>query len=87
MFPSSRRSVLIMEQWTPTDCGTLRITNPKTLERWIQNGSYQEELDDGYIFNVGCGRFRAEPCKCVKCRKPNAGKHLQIVIDTHYKNK
>lgn len=75
-----------MEQWTPPMAGTLRISNPKTLEKWIQNGSYQEEINDGYVFNVGCGRFRTEPCKCSKCRKPNAGKNLQIVIDRHYKN-
>lgn len=75
-----------MEQWTPPCGGTLRIRKPKTLEKWIQNGSYQDEIDSGYTFNVGCGRFRKEPCKCFKCRKPNSGKKLQEVIDRHYKS-
>jgi len=74
-----------MKQWTPPYCGTLRISNPKTLEKWIQNGSYQEELNNGYVFNIGCGRFRAETCTCSKCRK-GKGKKLQKVIDRHYKN-
>lgn len=74
-----------MEQWTPPDCGTIRISNPKTLERWIHNGRYQKELNNGYVFNIGCGRFRTEPCTCTKCRKSNAGKNLQEVINKHYK--
>jgi len=49
--------------------GTLRITNPKTLEKWKQSGKYQELIDEGYIYAKGCGRFRAEPCTCHKCRK------------------
>lgn len=49
--------------------GTLKISNPKTLEKWIQNGQFQKELDNGYTFYLGCGRFRVEPCKCHKCRK------------------
>jgi hypothetical protein len=74
-----------MEQYEKPMCGTLRITNPKTLEKWVQNGSYQQELDAGYIFATGCGRFRTEPCTCCKCRSRNAGKELQLVIDRHYK--
>jgi len=74
-----------MEQWTPPMAGTLRISNPKTLERWIHNGNFQKELDDGYKFYVGCGRFRTDPCKCYKCRK-GKGKKLQEVIDKHYNN-
>ena len=74
-----------MEQWEPPYCGTLRISNPKTLEKWIHNGKYQQELDDGYVFNTGCGRFKIEPCTCSKCRRPNSGKNLKEVIDRHYK--
>jgi len=74
-----------MEQWTAPVYGSLRLKNPKTLERWIYNGRYQNLLNEGYIFYVGCGRFRPEPCQCTKCRKPNAGKILQDVIDKHYK--
>lgn len=65
--------------------GKLRISNPKTLEKWIQNGNYQEELDNGYVFNVGCGRFRTEVCTCQKCRRPNTGIKLKEVIDRHFK--
>jgi len=49
--------------------GILRITNPKTLQRWKDNGKYQELIDDGYIYSEGCGRFRTEICTCSKCRK------------------
>ena len=74
-----------MSQWEPPCYGTIRIKNPKTLERWIQNGSFQKELDAGYNFYVGCGRFRTEKCTCHKCRK-GKGKRLQEVIDKHYGN-
>ena len=73
-----------MEQWTPPDCGALQITNPKTLRKWINNGSYQQLIDEGYIFNTGCGRFKAVPCECIECRKPNTGKTLQDVVNKHY---
>jgi len=76
-----------MEQWTPPDCGTLRITNPKTLEKWIHNGNFQKELDANYIFAVGCGRFRTEKCTCYKCRKTGPNNLLQLVINKHYKPK
>lgn len=66
--------------------GTLRISNPKTLEKWIHNGNYRKELDDGYLFNVGCGRFKTEVCTCYKCRRPNAGIELKDVIKRHYKS-
>ena len=67
--------------------GTLRISNPKTLEKWIHRGDFQREIDNGYLFNVGCGRFRTEPCTCCRCRKKNAGAKLTEVINKHYKNK
>lgn len=57
-----------MEQWTAPDCGTLRITNPKTLERWVISGKYQKQIDEGYHFGSGCGRFRTEICVCSACR-------------------
>lgn len=49
--------------------GILRITNPKTLQRWIETGQFQKLLDEGYIYASGCGRFRTETCTCSKCRK------------------
>lgn len=49
--------------------GTLKITNPKTIQRWKDKGWFQKELDKGYIFAEGCGRFRTEECNCRKCRK------------------
>lgn len=51
--------------------GTLRITNPMTLEKWKKSGKYQELLNEGYIYAIGCGRFRKEICFCYKCRKIN----------------
>jgi hypothetical protein len=49
--------------------GPLRITNPKTLEKWKENGKYKELMDKGYIYAKGCGRFRVEVCACHKCRR------------------
>jgi hypothetical protein len=49
-------------------CGTIRISNPKTLQSWIDRGWYQKSLSEGYIFNVGCGRFKTEKCTCSACR-------------------
>jgi hypothetical protein len=49
--------------------GTLRITNPKTIERWKQNGEYNALINQGFIYSIGCGRFRTEICKCSKCKK------------------
>ena len=74
-----------MEQWEPPMAGTLRISNPKTLERWIHQGKYQEQLDAGYIFAPACGRFRTEVCTCFKCRRPNAAQALKEVIAKHFK--
>lgn len=53
--------------------GTLRITNPKTLQRWKDNGQYQKLIDSGYIFADGCGRFKTEICYCCKCKKTKVG--------------
>jgi len=49
--------------------GTLRIFNPKTLEKWIKDGRYQKLIDEGWIFNKGCGRFKKNICTCRRCRK------------------
>ena len=51
--------------------GTVRIKNPKTLQSWIDKGWYQREIDKGYIFATGCGRFKLEVCNCSKCKKVN----------------
>ena len=67
--------------------GTLRIKLPKTLERWVQNGEYQKLLNEGRVFNVGCGRFRESKCTCFRCRKNTISHPLQIVINNHYKPK
>jgi hypothetical protein len=50
--------------------GVTRITNPKTLQRWKDNGNYLKLINLGYIFADGCGRFKKEICSCCKCRKP-----------------
>ena len=56
-----------MEQWDSPDAGVTKISNPKTLQRWINLGWYEERIKLGYIFAVYCGRFRTEKCKCSKC--------------------
>jgi len=53
--------------------GSIRIKKASTLQRWINNGWYQREINNGYIFAPACGRFRVEKCECSKCRKPNSG--------------
>lgn len=60
--------------------GTLRISNPKTLQRWIDTGKFQELKNEGYFFGIGCGRFRIEKCFCSKCvKRPNT--ELKKIID------
>lgn len=56
-------------EYEPNYHGTVRLRKPKTLQRWIDRGWYQETLDEGYTFAIGCGRFRVGPCVCYKCRK------------------
>ena len=56
-------------QWEKPAGGTLRITNPITLNKWKANGEYDKLLNAGYIYAQGCGRFRKFNCKCSKCRK------------------
>lgn len=51
--------------------GTLRITNPRTLQSWKDKGWFQKELNKRYIFAKGCGRFKIEICTCSKCKKIN----------------
>jgi hypothetical protein len=48
--------------------GTTRITNPNTLQRWIDNGKYNEMIKQNYLFGVGCGRFVLDGCTCTNCR-------------------
>jgi len=70
-----------MEQWTAPDCGSIRIKNPKTLQKWIDKGWFKREIDNGYIFAYRCGRFRTEICQCAKCKKPNAKIELRNVLE------
>jgi hypothetical protein len=69
-----------MEQWTAPDYGSIRIKNPKTLQKWIDKGWYKREIDAGYIFAANCGRFRTEKCECGKCRKVNGGQAIKEVL-------
>ena len=57
--------------------GSLRITNPKTLQRWKETRKYQELINEGYIYAEGCGRFRMEACTCKKCRKLQTLKNFE----------
>lgn len=56
-------------QWKAPDSGSVRIKKTTTLQNWIDKGWYQAQIDKGYIFARGCGRFRIETCKCSSCRK------------------
>jgi len=39
-----------MEQWEAPMCGTLRISNPKTLQRWIDTGMMKKKYEQGWQF-------------------------------------
>ena len=69
-----------MEQWKSPDAGVIRISNPATLQRWIDLGWYSELINDGYVFAVYCGRFRDSICKCSQCRSKRLNKTLLIEI-------
>jgi hypothetical protein len=62
-------------------CGTTKISNPITLQRWIDNGKYKELIKQGFIFNPYCGRFTDNICECTKCRhkKPNKDELIKIL--------
>ena len=60
--------------------GTTRITNPITLQRWIDNGKYKELIEDGYKFGIGCGRFVIDGCTCTLCRNRPKQKLKNILI-------
>ena len=60
--------------------GSIRIKKSTTLQKWIDKGWYQREIDNGYIFAPACGRFRVGKCECSKCKKVNLGKALKDVL-------
>ena len=72
-----------MEQWESPMCGVTRISNPKTLQRWIDLGWYQELIDDGYVFAPYCGRFSIGNCECTKCKHKKANKNELIKVLTN----
>lgn len=61
--------------------GSIRIKNPKTLRKWFRKGWFQEEIDKGYKFYPGCGRFRADKCTCHKCRNINRISLKEILLE------
>lgn len=66
------------------DCGTIRISNPNTLQRWVDFGWYKDKLNQGYVFNPYCGRFALEQCVCTKCRNKKENKEELIKIIKNY---
>lgn len=69
-----------MEQYTPPACGSIRIKKATTLQRWIDYGWYQKQIDNGYTFAPACGRFRIGICECTKCKKPFSGQEKKDVL-------
>ena len=60
--------------------GTIRISNPKTLQRWIDLGWFDENIKEGYTFNVGCGRFKLEEkCTCSQCRTKTRPELVEVL--------
>ena len=52
-----------MEQWEKPCVVTLRITNPKTLEKWKLNGEYDKPYNDPHG-DPGFGCNRGEGFLC-----------------------
>jgi hypothetical protein len=66
--------------------GNTRIKNPKTLQKWIDNGWFKENLNNGYTFAPACGRFRIGKCECSACRKSTRGDKLKSVLEKNNLN-
>ncbi len=60
--------------------GSIIIKNPKTLQKWIDKGWYQREIDAGYTFAPACGRFRIGICECYKCRNNKSNKLKSVLL-------
>lgn len=63
--------------------GTIRIKSLKTLQRWIDKGWYQNMINEGYVFSVGCGRFTKHVCTCTLCRNRSRHKLTKILNSKH----
>lgn len=61
--------------------GSIRITNVRTLQSWIDKGWFQNEIDNGYSFSLGCGRFSSTKCECSRCKRPNGGWERKAVLE------
>lgn len=59
--------------------GSIRILKPETLQAWIDKGWYQEQIKEGYIYALGCGRFRKEKCECFKCRRGQGTQRKEVL--------
>lgn len=59
--------------------GTVRIRNPKTLRRWIRLGWFQKQLDEGWLFAIGCGRFTKDKCTCHYCRNRTRSELVKVL--------
>lgn len=57
-----------MKYETPMS-GTLRIKNPKTLQKWEDSGKLTQQAEFGWIFAKKCGRFKKNICHCASCRR------------------
>jgi hypothetical protein len=63
--------------------GTTRIVKPSTLQSWIDKGWYQQRIDAGYTYAIGCGRFVIGKCKCSKCQRPNGGWERKKILQNN----
>ena len=69
-----------MEKYDKPSGGVTKISNPKTLQRWIDYGWYENIINNGYTFNPYCGRFSIDVCICSKCRSKRENKDELIKI-------
>lgn len=61
--------------------GTIRIKKASTLQSWIDKGWYQQQIDNGYTFATGCGRFVIGQCICRRCKRPNGALEFKKIIE------
>ena len=58
--------------------GTLRLMRGTTIQSWIDKGWYKELTDQGFIFAIGCARFRKKVCDCTHCRNASTDNKAQL---------
>ena len=57
-----------------------RNTQAEVIEKRVRK-SHLDIIDEGYLYNQGCGRFTIKACTCSKCRKKSKRCKLFDYVD------